>query len=65
MVFDNVKLRSVVPGYAATIPFEQGAREIVAWHDEHPSRRQVDARLDALMDELVETHARPASSAPG
>ncbi len=54
MVFDNSKLRSVVPDYRATIPFEQGAREIVAWHDQDPSRRTVDARLDAVMDGLVE-----------
>jgi hypothetical protein len=53
MVFDNSKLRSVVPGYRAVIPFEQGAREIVAWHGEDPSRQQVDARLDAVMDKLV------------
>jgi nucleoside-diphosphate-sugar epimerase len=53
MVFDNSKLRSVVPGYRAVIPFEQGAREIVAWHDEDLSRQQVDARLDAVMDKLV------------
>jgi nucleoside-diphosphate-sugar epimerase len=56
MVFDNSKLRSVVPGYRATIPFEQGAREIVAWHDADPTRRQVDAELDAVMDKLVESH---------
>jgi nucleoside-diphosphate-sugar epimerase len=53
MVFDNSKLRSVVPGYRATIPFEQGAREIVAWHDEDPARQHADPRLDALMDTLV------------
>jgi nucleoside-diphosphate-sugar epimerase len=53
MVFDNSKLRSVVPGYRATIPFEQGAREIVAWHDEDPARQHVDPRLDALMDKLI------------
>jgi len=53
MVFDNSKLRSVVPGYRAEIPFEQGAREIVAWHDEDPARQQADARLDAVMDKLV------------
>ena len=58
MVFDNTKLRSVVPGYVATIPFEQGAREIVAWHDEDPARQQVDARLDAVMDRLVEAYRR-------
>jgi nucleoside-diphosphate-sugar epimerase len=56
MVFDNSKLRSVVPGFAATISFEQGAREIVAWHDEDPARKRIDARIDALMDQLVETH---------
>jgi nucleoside-diphosphate-sugar epimerase len=56
MVFDNAKLRSVVPDYRATIPFEQGAREIVEWHDADASRRVVDARLDAVMDRLVEAH---------
>ena len=53
MVFDNSKLRTVVPGFCATIPFEQGAREIVAWHDEDPARQQTDGRLDALMDKLI------------
>jgi nucleoside-diphosphate-sugar epimerase len=53
LVFDNSKLRSVVPGYRAVIPFEQGAREIVGWYDEDPARQQVDARLDAVMDKLA------------
>ena len=53
MVFDNSKLRSVVPSYRAEIPFEQGAREIVGWHDEDPARQRADARLDAVMDKLV------------
>jgi nucleoside-diphosphate-sugar epimerase len=56
MVFDNSKLRSVVPDYVATVPFEQGARDIVGWHDEDPSRQRVDLRLDTLMDRLVETY---------
>jgi len=56
MVFDNSKLRSVVPEYRATIPFEHGAREIVDWHDADASRQQVDAGMDALMDRLVEKY---------
>ena len=56
MVFDNSKLRSVVPDYRATIPFEQGAREIVEWHDADVSRRQVNAEIDAVMDRLVERY---------
>ena len=54
MVFDNTKLRSVVPDFVATIPFETGARQIVEWFDADPARRQVDSRLDAVMDGLVE-----------
>jgi nucleoside-diphosphate-sugar epimerase len=53
MVFDNSKLRALVPGYVATIPFHTGAREIVAWFDEDPSRQVVDERLDKVMDDLV------------
>ena len=48
MVFDNAKLRSVVPDFVARIPFEQGAREIVAWHDADPARRVRDPALDAV-----------------
>ena len=59
LVFDNSKLRSVLPGYRAVIPFEQGSREIVGWHDEDPARQRADARMDALMDRLIETY-RPA-----
>ena len=56
MVFDNAKLRSVVPDYVRDRPFEQGAREIVEWHDANPARRQIDERLDAVMDTLIETY---------
>jgi nucleoside-diphosphate-sugar epimerase len=55
-VFDNSKLRRVVPDFVATIPFEQGAREIIAWHDEDPARHKVDHAVDAAMDTLVDRY---------
>ena len=45
-----------MPGWVATIPFERGAREIVAWYDEDPARQRADAQLDAVMDRLVPAH---------
>jgi nucleoside-diphosphate-sugar epimerase len=60
VIFDNAKVRALVPDYVATIPFAQGAREIVAWHDEDPARRAVDERVDALMDALVARYGRGA-----
>jgi len=61
MVFDNSKVKSLAPEFVATIPYERGAREIMAWHDADPSRRQVDPDVDAALNRLVERrHARPA-----
>jgi nucleoside-diphosphate-sugar epimerase len=60
MVFDNSKLRSLVPGWHAVIPFERGAREIVSWYREDPSRQVVDERMDALMDKLAADFSVPA-----
>jgi nucleoside-diphosphate-sugar epimerase len=53
MVFDNSKLRSVVPGWRAVIPFERGARQVVDWYLADPARQVTDAHTDALMDKLA------------
>ena len=42
-----------LPGYRAVIPFEQGAREIVAWYDAHPDQQVVDPAVDAKFDQLA------------
>jgi nucleoside-diphosphate-sugar epimerase len=53
MIFDNSKIKSLVPDFHATIPFARGAEEIMAWHDADPSRQKVDETMDYLMDELI------------
>jgi nucleoside-diphosphate-sugar epimerase len=53
MVFDNAKVRAVVPGWRAVVPFECGAREIADWHLADPARQVADEKLDALMDRLA------------
>jgi nucleoside-diphosphate-sugar epimerase len=52
-VFDNTKLRRVVPDFVATIPFESGAREIISWYDEDPARRRIDPSIDEAMNTLI------------
>jgi nucleoside-diphosphate-sugar epimerase len=53
MIFDNTKIKRVVPDYAATIPFARGAEEILAWYDADPSRQIVDEELNRLMDQII------------
>lgn len=52
-VFDNSKLRTVVPEFAATTPFAQGIRETVAWFDADQSRQRIDERANAIWDRLA------------
>ncbi len=54
VIFDNSKIKRFVPDFAPAIPFSRGAEEIMAWYDADPARQTVDARLDAMMDALVE-----------
>lgn len=53
VVFDNTKIKSLVPGYHATIPFADGARQIVQWFDTNPRLQTVDQDYMALSDRLI------------
>jgi nucleoside-diphosphate-sugar epimerase len=54
VLFDNTKIRRMVPAWRAEVPFSKGAEEIVAWHDADASRRQVDRRVNEIMDALFD-----------
>ncbi len=53
MIFDNTKIKRVVPDYTATISFARGAEEVMAWYDADPARRTIDEERDRLMDGIV------------
>ncbi|MCC9145602.1 MULTISPECIES: NAD-dependent epimerase/dehydratase family protein [unclassified Arthrobacter] len=53
VIFDNSKIKSLVPGYRAVIPFAEGAREIVQWHDAHPQERTLDTGWMDLSDRMA------------
>lgn len=65
VIFDNTKVKRLVPGWEAVIPFSAGAQEIVAWHDADASRRTPEHRLEATMAALVKaalSNGGPAGS---
>ncbi len=53
MIFDNSKIKRLVPDFTAAIPFARGAAEIMAWYDADPARQTVDEVLDRQMDEII------------
>jgi nucleoside-diphosphate-sugar epimerase len=53
LIFDNAKVKRLVPGWQATIPFASGAEEILAYYDSQPEARRIDPALNATMDLLI------------
>lgn len=53
VMFDNSKIRRLVPEFAPKISFAEGAREIVAFYRSRPELCRPDPEIEAVMDELV------------
>ena len=58
-LFDNSKLRSVVPDFRADVSLHDGLKSILAWYE--AEAHTVDPEKDALEDRLVALHAEYAA----
>jgi nucleoside-diphosphate-sugar epimerase len=53
MIFDNTKIKRLVPDFVAAIPFARGVKEIVAWYDSDPANRAVGAKLNRTIEHIL------------
>jgi len=58
MVFDNTKIRRIAPDFVCTVPYERGAREVIAWFDADPKRQVVDHEFNKLTDRIIAAYER-------
>jgi nucleoside-diphosphate-sugar epimerase len=54
LVFDNSKVKALVPDYVSRVPFEQGARDIIEYYDADPARKTIDEAANKAMDRMIE-----------
>lgn len=52
-IFDNSKIKTLVPDYNATIPFSDGIRETLNWFEEKPERMVINPETNAMMDKVI------------
>ena len=57
-VFDNDKVKRLVPEFKCRKSFREGLRESVAWLRAHPEERRVDTTADARIDHLLSAWTR-------
>ena len=66
MVFDNTKIKRLVPDFRAVIPYADGARAQVAWYDAEAARRVVDGPTNETFERILGAYRRawPAVESP-
>jgi nucleoside-diphosphate-sugar epimerase len=57
-IFDNAKIKRLVPNFQATIPYASGVKETVAWLDAHPASQHIDPNYNALTDRILAAYER-------
>ncbi len=53
VIFDNSKIKRIVPDYKATIPFHLGIRKTLAWFDADPARQVVKKETNETIDRIL------------
>lgn len=57
LIFDNSKIRRLVPEYVCRTSLADGAAEALDWYRGHADQVRSEPRIDELFDELVLAHA--------
>ena len=58
LVFDNRKVRALVPGFDCKVSWAEGMRCCVAWHDADPARQNVDAAQNEKIERILAAYNR-------
>ncbi len=53
MIFDNSKIKAVVPDFHCDIKFKTGVKEIALWHNTNKNHLKVNEKLDAVFDKII------------
>ena len=53
LLFDNTKLKRLVPDFAPRIPFQEGVRMSVAWYEAHPEKKVSDQAIEAEVETVL------------
>ena len=58
VVFDNSKIKRFVPEFNCEVPWSEGVRRILAWHEADPERQTIDVELNKLTDKILTAYKR-------
>jgi nucleoside-diphosphate-sugar epimerase len=56
VIFDNIKIKTFVPGFKATIPFAIGIKRTLKWLDEDPSRKFINPDKNTKIENVLKAY---------
>jgi nucleoside-diphosphate-sugar epimerase len=57
-IFDNSKITRFVPDFVCEVPWAEGVRRAIAWHEADPSRCSIDGQANRLWDTIIAEYER-------
>jgi nucleoside-diphosphate-sugar epimerase len=57
-VFDNQKIKSLLPDFTCTVPWSEGVRRTLAWFEADPTRRTIDAEKNRIWDRILTQYGK-------
>ncbi|HNX62879.1 MAG TPA: SDR family oxidoreductase [Candidatus Limiplasma sp.] len=64
VVFDNAKIKRAVPGFTATLRFDQGVRRTIAYIYSHPELQVPDPAFEEWMDQGIDAYEKLEKTMP-
>lgn len=58
VVFDNRKIKALVPAFECRVAWAEGLRRVLAWYEEHPEFKSLDPEIDPLCDRIAAAQVR-------
>ena len=55
-IFDNHKIKQLVPDFVCTVPWSEGVRRAIAWHESDPLRCSIDKEANAVWDRILHAY---------
>ena len=61
-IFDNTKIKRLVPGFQARIPFGEGIKGTITWFDANPARQVVSDVTNRFLDGVIKAFRKGIDS---
>jgi len=55
-IFDNHKIKQLVPDFVCTVPWSEGVRRAIAWHESDPLRCSIDNEANGVWDRIIRAY---------